>query len=305
MPQPNEVPSTDGVTLAVYESHPFTGDEIPGRGPEVLLVHANGFCAGVFAPLVGALGDRRCVSYDARAHGRSTRGAADMSWEGHRDDVLAVHDALGLTRPVGVGHSMGGAALLLAEQLRPGTFAALWLFEPIVFPSEFGDVSDNPMAEGALRRRSRFHSREEAFANFARKPPLSKLCAECLAAYVTYGFHAAGSDERAAGTGAQVTGGDEGETGIVLACAPEDEAAGYRMGGKHSAWDHLGEVACPVVVLRGHDSEPSPATVAPVIAETLPEGRLETHEELGHFGPLEAPDAMARSVLDLIGALPR
>jgi pimeloyl-ACP methyl ester carboxylesterase len=297
MPEPVFVPSTDGVTLAVYESHPDTGSDAAGPGRDVLLAHANGFCAGVFAALAGALGEHRCVSYDARAHGHSTRGSADMSWEGHRDDVLSVHDALGLTRPVGVGHSMGGAALLLAEQLRPGTFAALWLFEPIVFPSEFADVEDNPMAQGALRRRSRFESREEAFANFAGKPPLSELSAGCLSAYVTYGFHPADSSEH--------TADSEAGTGFVLACAPEDEAAGYRMGGRHSAWDRLGEVNCPVVVLRGNDTEPSPATMAPVIAELLPEGRLETHEELGHFGPLEEPYSMARSVLEFMGTLPR
>jgi hypothetical protein len=45
--------------------------------------------------------------------------------------------------------------------------------------------------------------------------------------------------------------------------------------------------------------------MAPIIAEMLPDGRLETHEELGHFGPLEEPAAMARSVLDLMRTLPR
>lgn len=312
MPQWVEVPSTDGVTLAAYDSHPSANGESAIPGPGVLLAHANGFCAGVFAPLVRALGNRRCVSFDARAHGHSTRGAADMSWEGHRDDVLAVHDALGLSGPVGVGHSMGGAALLLAEQLRPGTFAALWLFEPIVFPSEFADVSDNPMAQGALRRRSHFESREEAFANFAGKPPLSQLCTECLAAYVTYGFNTVDHSEQTADRSQHTVTASTQEVAdngagkrIVLACRPEDEAAGYRMGGRHGAWDHLGEVGCPVVVLRGNDAEPSPATMAPTIAEMLPEGRLEIHEELGHFGPLEQPDAMARSVLELIGTLPQ
>lgn len=295
MPDPIEVPSSDGVTLAAYDSPPG-GDHTPPGGPEVLLSHANGFCAGVFAPLVHALGDRRCVSYDARAHGHSDRGSADMSWEGHRDDVLAVHDALGLSRPVGVGHSMGGAALLLAEQLRPGTFAALWLFEPIVFPGIYSDEGDNPMEQAALRRRSSFASREEAFANFAGKPPLSDLSPECLAAYVTYGFHPEAP-------GAQQAGEGDAGAGFVLACRPEDEAAGYRMGSRHSAWDHLGEVACPVVVLRGREDDPTPATLAPLIAAALPAGRVEAHDELGHFGPLERPEAMARSVLDLIATL--
>ncbi len=245
----------------------------------------------MFAPLVAALGNRRCLSYDARAHGRSTRGTLgpdqtpDMAWARHRDDVLAVHDAFGLHRPIGVGHSMGGAALVLAEQLRPGTFEALWLFEPIIFPDDLLIEGENPLEAGALRRRASFRTREEAFANFARKPPLSELSAECLSAYVTYGFH------------------DAPDGGITLACRPEDEAAGYRNGPHHRGWAHLGEVQCPVVVLRGIATVPGPATVASMIVEKLPLGNLSAHDELGHFGPLAEPATMARSVESLIASL--
>ncbi len=305
MPEPHEVRSSDGVVLAAYDHTP----DRPAVGRDLLVSHANGFCAAVFAPLVEAIGDRRCVSYDARAHGRSTRGDADMAWEGHRDDVLAVNETLGLDRPVGVGHSMGGAALLLAEQLRPGTFSALWLFEPIVFPVEFAEVAENSMEQAALRRRPDFPGREEAFANFAGKPPLSELCPRCLAAYVTYGFHPTG--EQIGTTGVDTDGTREGESGpdggatggITLACRPEDEAAGYRMGARHHAWDHLAEIGCPVVVLRGRETDFSPASVAPRIAEIIPGGRLEAHDELGHFGPLADPAAMAESVLALLAAI--
>lgn len=288
MPEPIEVPSSDGVRLAAYDPSTASGPGAATDRTDVLLAHANGFCAAVFAPLVESLGAHRCISYDARAHGRSSRGSADMAWEGHRDDVLAVHDSFALRRPVGVGHSMGGAALLLAEQLRPGTFAALWLYEPIVFPGEFTGVDENPLERKALRRRRRFASRQDAFANFAAKPPLSELSARCLAAYVTYGFRA-------------VDDCDE-PGGIVLACTPEDEAAGYRMGPRHGAWDHLGEVRCPVVVLRGRDDATGPAAIATAIAAAMPAARLEGHDDLGHFGPLADPVAMARSVEDLIGS---
>lgn len=202
-----------------------------------------------------------------------------MAWEGHRDDVLAVLDDAGLHRPVGIGHSMGGAALLLAEQQRPGTFAALWLFEPIVFPP-VADLppGDNPLAQGAARRRTRFDSREAAFANFAGKAPLDELSPECLAAYVEHGFEL--TEDHA----------------VVLRCSPDAEAEGYRMGARHGAWDGLGSVQCPVVVARGAQAEPGPASMAPVIADRLPRGRLEEHPELGHFGPLADPAGVARSV---------
>ncbi len=67
------------------------------------------------------------------------------------------------------------------------------------------------------------------------------------------------------------------------------------MGPRHDGWSLLGQVRCPVTVLRGGDDTGGPAGLAPRIVEHLPAGHLEEHPELGHFGPLEQPDAMADS----------
>src|SRR5699024_2088701 len=139
--------------------------------------HATGFNALVWTPLAQALDDVHVVAPDLRAHGGSaTAPDTDLSWSRFTDDVVTTLDAFGWARPaadgarpVGIGHSMGGAALLMAEQRHPGTFAGLWLYEPIIFPPSvramFGD-RENPLAAGALRRRPVFASREEAAANY-------------------------------------------------------------------------------------------------------------------------------------------
>jgi pimeloyl-ACP methyl ester carboxylesterase len=270
-----QVPTPDGLTLAVHE--------LGGSGRPTLLCHATGFHGAVWEPLAAALGDGlERWAVDFRAHGQSSVPTGHpLDWAGFSEDVLTVIDALDLPpgEILGVGHSMGGAALLLAEQARPGTFAGLWLYEPITPPSGFFPPAEggNAMADAASRRRPAFPSHAEAVANFAAKPPLHVLRADVLHAYVRHGFVA-------------------GEDGAVhLACRPDDEAQIYRGGGAHHAFDHLGEVACPVVVACGRD-EPGPALFAGPVAAALPHGSIERHAPLGHFGPLEAPEICAAAI---------
>ena len=106
-----------------------------------------------------------------------------------RLDILAVVDELGMRDGYGVGHSMGGAALLLAEQRPPGTFAALYLSEPLVLPPgrSFGD-GENPLAAGAERRRATFPSHEAAIRRYSSRQPLDELRHDALRDYVTHGF---------------------------------------------------------------------------------------------------------------------
>ena len=64
---------------------------------------------------------------------------------GRRFDPQYFHMDPGAAR----GHSMGGAALLLAEEQSPGMFTGMFLYEPIVLPEgHFARLGDNPLARG-------------------------------------------------------------------------------------------------------------------------------------------------------------
>ncbi len=258
------LPSTDGVTLAVHD--------LGGAGPPLLMAHATGFCGQVLAPLAAQLTDRfHCWSYDARGHGDTQAPAGlDWNWSGFADDALAVVDGLGLDRPYGFGHSSGGAALLDAEARRPGTFAALWCYEPIVWPeiTEELEASRRPLISGALKRRDLFPSRQDAYDNFASKPPLESLDPKALRAYVDCGFAA-------------------DQQGMRLRCPPFVEAAIYRQGLVHDGFTRLGEVRCPVTVGWGGRSMAMERDVPQAQVEALPDAVLVTFPDLGHFGPLE------------------
>ena len=283
------IPSADGTPLAVHA--------LGGDGRPLLLCHATGFHGAVWEPMARALPDHLARwAVDFRAHGASVVPAHHpLDWQGFRDDVLTVLDGLELPagQVVGVGHSMGGAALVLAEQARPGTFAGLFLFEPIVPPRGYfpeGDDLDarpNPMVEAASRRRDEFPSRDAALANYASKPPLDRLRADALHAYVRHGFVPLTEDP--AGP-------------VRLACRPADEARVFSSAADHRAFDRLGEVRCPVVVACGEEPA-GPRSFTPAIVEALPDGRLLELAGLGHFGPLEAPDLVALHLAAFVESL--
>jgi pimeloyl-ACP methyl ester carboxylesterase len=259
-----------------------------GDGPPVLLAHPTGFHGYTWLPVAQRLvaRGRHVWSFDFRGHGDSDAPDEDYSWHHFADDALAVVDHLGLVgdpRLVAAGHSKGGAALLLGEAKRPGTYARLWLFEPIVVPGS-GEATVRPregfdLAANARKRRNEWSSPDEAIAAYGSKPPLNAMTEESLRAYVDYGMR------------------DRGDGVWELKCTPEHEARVFSMGPNHNAWAKLAEIEAPVKVVCGAESHDIGAPLASRIAQRLPNGELEVVPGVGHFGPQQDPDAIVASIL--------
>ncbi|MGI8410992.1 MAG: alpha/beta fold hydrolase [Solirubrobacteraceae bacterium] len=268
------VAARDGVRIAV--------NDLSGEGPALVLAHATGFHGRVWAPIAELLADEFwCVAPDLRGHGNSPSPPRwGFDWRGFAADVLAVVDALALTHPVGAGHSSGATALLLAEQARPGTFAALYCFEPIIVPADppLGRDRESWLADRTRRRRATFASRAQALDRYAARPPLWELHPSVLRAYVDYGFE------------------DLADGEVRLKCRPEHEALVYEMATAHPCFVDLAQVSCPVTLARGGRSEAFTPTRAAEVAARLPRVRTEEHPTLGHLGPLEDPRAVAVSI---------
>lgn len=268
--------TTDGVRVAF--------DDLGGAGEPLLFAHATGFHGQVWRPVADELVDGfHSITFDERGHGDTPPSEAGQSWLGFATDALAVVDAAGLDRPFAAGHSAGGAALLLAELERPGTFRAIWCFEPILPPSPPPGTTfpsnANPLAAGARRRREVFPSRDAAYENYAGKPPFSALAPAALRAYVDHGF------------------ADLDDGTVRLKCRGEVEAATYEMAVQHGAGERLAEIGCPVTFVSGGRTDtPFGDSLLRRLAADLPDGRVEVFEELGHFGPLQDPPAIAASI---------
>ncbi|MCZ7536945.1 MAG: alpha/beta hydrolase [Acidimicrobiia bacterium] len=210
-----------------------------GTGEPLLLLHPNGFGAGVFEPLALAVRDRfRPIAVDLRGHGGSGAPATSdgFAYAALAGDVVAILDALAVTEAVACGQSLGGGVTVLVDRARPGMLRRVLLCEAIAFPYD-PDRERSPLAANARKRRAVFADRDTIVAAYARRMPLAAMAPEALAAYVRWGTV------------------EQGDGTVRLACDPEHEATIFEFSagraGAPDAWEHLPALAGRAVVAAG------------------------------------------------------
>jgi pimeloyl-ACP methyl ester carboxylesterase len=212
-----------------------------GDGPPLVMLHPNGFCAGVFDPLARALtADHRVVGVDLRGHGTSSAPTTfqQCGFVAAAGDVVAMLDHLGLDEVVVLGESLGGGTGILVDRLRPGLVRRMLLCEPIAMPAYDGlpgEGAENHMSATARRRRAVWADRETVLASYGSRPPLDVLEPEALAGYVRWGFR------------------DRPDGQVELSCPPDVEAwffeCGNRPDGAPAAYEHLASVTAAVTLV--------------------------------------------------------
>jgi pimeloyl-ACP methyl ester carboxylesterase len=94
----------------------------------------------------------------------------------------------GAKRIVGIGHSIGGAVLLMAALLSPQIFEELITMEPIIRPPPY-TLEDNPLSLQAKKRRFQFDTKEEAYHYYKQKKDLFGMWNDrVLRAYIDGGI---------------------------------------------------------------------------------------------------------------------
>jgi lipase len=269
----------NGVEIALWEWQ--------GVEPVVFFYHATGFHARCWNQVIARLPGRRCLALDARGHGESSKPAPPYLWRDFGRDMAAIASELDLAGAVGVGHSMGGHSVTLGAALRPETFAALLLIDPVIrAPEEY--VGPWKRAQFVAKRRNRWASPEEMFDRFKDRPPFDAWDRAVLRDYCEYGLIADGD-------------------GFVLACPPEIEAAIYENSPapESNIYPEIAAIQIPVQVVRAGKKfdaanvmSVSPTT--PGLAASFAHGRDLSLPENSHFIPMESPALIAKLVEDLL-----
>ena len=261
----------------------------PKRPVDLVFCHANGFNAqtyrSILAPLASSL---RILAPDLRGHGATTlptNRQGRKGWQDHRDDLVALLDSLDGPPVVMAGHSMGATSAILAAAERPARVSQVVALDPVIWkrwvvaalqlPLINRLPGHIPLVKGALRRRSRFDSREQALAAYRNRGAFQGWSDIMVVDYLGAGL------------------AEDGD-GVALTCPPEWEASNYSVQG-HDPWKAMRDSGRPIRILKAGTQSTCAVQAAP---RGLPLVTVETVEGGTHFFPMLRPDIVRDALFD-------
>jgi len=272
-------------------------------GPPFFFIHANGYPPEAYQLFLNHFLDKyQVMALSLRPFLPDSDPTSLKDWRDFRDDYLDfIDDQISKKRfgdskiiagqVIGVGHSVGAMTSLMAAIERPNLFKALILIEPVLFPPWRGALMRvlapyklirkiHPLIRATLKRKVNFPSQELMFMNYRGKPIFQRLSDDVLWDYVS---------------GLAI---DNPDGTVNLKYSPAWEARIYETGGLADSyvWENLAGIPCPVLILRGQDSDTLKPQVVQSMIKKLPDGQSHTEPETGHLLPLEIPDRAASLV---------
>lgn len=257
---------SDGALIA-YTRHPAPR---PGA-PAVVLIHSLALDRSVWDAVVPRLAaDAEILTLDCRGHGRSDRCATRFTAELFAHDVAELLDHVGWQRATIAGCSMGGCVALAFGGLYPARTTALGLIDTTAW---YG--ADAP---------SKFRERAEA----ARAKGMSGLIDFQVTRWFSDEFPAVNADVL------------QRLSGIFVANDFDCYAASCALLGDVDLRPHLAAFRMPVAIVVGEEDYATPVPMAQQLHDAIAQSTLTILPKARHLTPIERPDAIAETILNLL-----
>lgn len=251
-----------------------------GSSRPLLLFHANGFSAGSYAPLTDHLANHgfHVHALNFMGHGGSDSTTDFHNWEFFGRQAAAFAEHLGYERFFAVGHSIGGASLLLATPSMEGRLVAGALLDPTVFSpltSRFASLIPNPLAALAEKRRREFKDLRVVSRSFRMNPLFKQWHPASFQGYLETAFEATNA-------------------GYRLCLDPKIEAKIFRS--FHAGqWRVFRTVKKPLLIITAHKSDVTPNSAAKNLLKSHTKSRWIKHSGT-HCFPMEDPEGVGREI---------
>ena len=266
-----------------------------GPGPQAHFLHANGFCAGTYSPFIQYLiGDYHMFASDVRGHGGSDQPSIKRirHWNIFAEDLKILIEQIMSPPIIAMGHSLGAMTTYIAASKYRELFAGIILLDPPMLPRwtlwsiavmrVLGFRGNIPLARKARRRRKLFNGKKEALKRFISGRGIFKTWSkEFVEAYLECGLLEKDSET------------------AILKCDPELEAQIFESI-PLNAWKYGRKIDCPVLAIRGAQSDVFAAESAERLKRVVPDYELITVPEAGHFVPMEKPHECAYIIADFV-----
>jgi pimeloyl-ACP methyl ester carboxylesterase len=260
-----------------------------GSGPRLHFAHANGFPPGAYRQLLEPL--TRCftvVASEARPLWSAEPPSSLRSWQPLADDLTRAITSHELQGALGVGHSLGGVATLLAASRRPELLSAIILIDPLVLTGvrslawrliqRTGLIRRIELIRRAERRRMVWPDRRTVRQAWAPKPLFEGWAPGALDDYL----------------------------GSVLVDHPEGVALRYSGAWEariferspHSLWPAIRRLAVPTLFIRGARSTTLSAAAARRLQRVGPLVEVLEVPRAGHLVPMERPAELATLIIE-------
>lgn len=248
-----------------------------GTGPAIVLLHGLYQDADCWATLAVELSaSHRVVCCDLRGCGRSADGAT-VTIAQLAADLGALIDALGLDRPIVVGHSLGGQAALLFAVQQPQRLRGLVL------------AAVSPLAMDAAMG--------PAYGAFAQLAPAMGLTDQLADSMLSLVYSADSLDHGPGGL-------ELYRRQLTLLRSPQEVAT--QIGaytGRPALEDRLTAIACPTLIVAGELDTTVSLASAQLLNLRIAGSALVLLPDASHMAPLERPAEFKAALLPFLSRL--
>ena len=255
------------------------------QGPILHFAHANAYTPGAYQTMLDLLSENyrvKAIKFRPISAPQTPKTTV-RNWKIFSTEIIQYFKSQSWEKVLGIGHSLGAVATIIAAAQKPHLFKKIVLIDPVILPQKiyrFNNIVPinarkyvNPVSKIALKRKDQWASKQEAFEHFRRKKVFSRISDENLKIIIENATHLQENDT------------------VTLTFSKQWESRIYDT--PTNPRPYLKKIKVPFLIIRAGDSNVISAKVWEEIQQINPNGKFINIDNKSHLIPFEDPELIA------------